>query len=128
MSHISYVHHQRLYIHSKPTCSLDTIGIAGFSHDFASLKGERSVVATAFEEMNNTKPSPIFNYLFVFAHLFPGILNLPNPRTKLSKMLNDSMGVISTQLFAKTKKEMEEGLVEGEQDKSIIGTLSKCAG
>lgn len=77
--------------------------------------------------MSNTKPSPVFNYLFLFAHLFPGILNLPNPRTKLSKMLNDSMGAISAQLFARTK-EKEEGLVEEEQDKSIIGLLSECVG
>ena len=112
----------------KSTWSLDTIGIAGFSHDFASLKGERSVVATAFEEMSNTKPSPIFDYLFVFAHLFPWILRLPNPRTKLSKMLHDSTSAISAQLFAKTKKEKEDGIVEEEQDKSIIGLLSECSG
>ncbi|KAF8128179.1 cytochrome P450 [Boletus edulis] len=106
--------------------SLDTIGIAGFSHDFASLKGEKSVIATAFQEMSNTKPSPLFKYLFLLAHLFPGILNLPNPRTKLSKMLHDSTSAISTQLFAKTKKEKEDGLVEGEQDKSIVGLLIKA--
>ncbi|KAG6375256.1 cytochrome P450 [Boletus reticuloceps] len=106
--------------------SLDTIGIAGFSHDFASLKGVKSVVATAFQEMSNTKPSPLFKYLFLLAHIFPGILKLPNPRTKLSKMLHDSMNAISTQLFANTKKEKEDGLVEGEQDKSIIGLLIKA--
>ena len=78
--------------------------------------------------MNNTKPSPIFDYLFLLAHLLPGILKLPNPRTKLSKMLNDAMSTISAQLFAKTKKEKEEGLVEGEQDKSIIGLLSEYLG
>ena len=78
--------------------------------------------------MSNTKPSPIFDYLFLLAHLFPGILKLPNPRTKLSKMLNDAMSTISAQLFAKTKKEKEEGLVEGEQDKSIIGLLSEYLG
>lgn len=55
----------------KLTSSLDTIDIAGLSHDFGSLKKQRSVVASAFEEMSNTKPSPIFDYLFVFAHLFP---------------------------------------------------------
>lgn len=127
MSHISYVYHRYHNVQGlKPTFSLDTIGIAGFSHDFASLRGEKSDVATAFEEMNNTQPSPIFNYLFLFAHVFPGILKLPNPRTKLSKMLNNSMSVISTQLFTRTKKEKEEGLAEGEQDKSIIGLLSEC--
>lgn len=43
-------------------------------------------------------------------------------------MLHDSMSTISVQLFAKTKKEKEEGLVEEEQDKSIIGLLSECSG
>ncbi|KAG9309799.1 cytochrome P450 [Chiua virens] len=103
MSHISYVHPRH-----------------------RDLQRERSDVATAFKEMSNTKSSPLFDYLFLFAHLFPAILNLPNPRTKLSKMLNDSMGAISAQLFAKTKKEKESGLVEEEQDKSIIGLLIRA--
>lgn len=53
---------------------------------------------------------------------------MPNPRTKLSKMLHDSTSAISAQLFAKTKKEKEDGIVEEEQDKSIIGLLSECSG
>lgn len=43
-------------------------------------------------------------------------------------MLNDSMGAVSAQLFARTKREKEEGLAEEEQDKSIIGLLSECPG
>lgn len=73
------------------------------SYDLASLKGKRSAVATAFEIMSNTKPSPVFEYIFLLAHLFPVILKLPSPRTKLSKMLNDSTSAISSQLFAKAK-------------------------
>lgn len=43
-------------------------------------------------------------------------------------MLSSSMGAISAELFARTKKEKQEGLAEGEQDKSIIGLLSECRG
>ncbi|KAF9224556.1 cytochrome P450 [Gyrodon lividus] len=106
--------------------SLDTMGIAGFSHDFASLDGKRSAVTTVFEEMGNAKPSPVFGYIFVLAHLFPAILSLPNPRTRLTQILNDTMGIISRELLEKTKKENEEGISEEQKDKSIIGLLIKA--
>ncbi|KAF9237030.1 cytochrome P450 [Melanogaster broomeanus] len=83
---------------------LDTIGIAGFSHDFGSLDGKRPP---------NAKPSPIFGYLFVLAHLFPALLTC-------TQMLHDSMGMISGELLARTKQENEGG------DKSIIGLLLKA--
>ncbi|KIJ12886.1 hypothetical protein PAXINDRAFT_100954 [Paxillus involutus ATCC 200175] len=105
--------------------SLDTIGIAGFSHDFASLDGKKSTVATVFEEIGNTKPSPAFAYILVLAHLFPALLRLPSPRTRLTEMLNDSMGTISKELLEKTRKE-NEGALEGEHDDSIIGLLIKA--
>ncbi|KIJ12885.1 hypothetical protein PAXINDRAFT_100953 [Paxillus involutus ATCC 200175] len=105
--------------------SLDTIGIAGFSHDFASLDGKKSTVATIFEEIGNTKPSPAFAYIFVLAHLFPALLRLPNPRTRLTQMLNNSMGTISKELLERTKKD-NEGASEGQNDKSIMGLLIKA--
>ncbi|KAF8838202.1 cytochrome P450 [Paxillus ammoniavirescens] len=101
-------------------------GIAGFSHDFASLDGKKSTVATVFEEIGNTKPSPGFAYILVLAHLFPALLRLPSPRTRLTEMLNNSMGMISKELLERTRKENKEGSLEGEQDNSIIGLLIKA--
>ena len=43
-------------------------------------------------------------------------------------MPNDGVNTISAQLLPKTKKEKGEGLVEAEQDESIIGLLSEYFG
>ncbi|KIJ58837.1 hypothetical protein HYDPIDRAFT_33751 [Hydnomerulius pinastri MD-312] len=105
---------------------LDTIGVAGFSHDFASLSGSPSAVQTVFESLANAKPSPLFGILFVLAHLFPAMLSLPNPRTQMTKLLNESMGSISAVLLERSRKEGEGVLEEGESDRSIIGLLLKA--
>ncbi|KAF8838203.1 cytochrome P450 [Paxillus ammoniavirescens] len=105
---------------------LDTIGIAGFSHDFASLDGKESAVTVVFKEIANAKPPPAFAYIYVIAHLFPALLRLPSPWMKLRQMFNDSMGMTSKELLDRTKKDNEEGASEGQQDRSIIGLLIRA--
>ncbi|KIK76150.1 hypothetical protein PAXRUDRAFT_835441 [Paxillus rubicundulus Ve08.2h10] len=106
--------------------SLDIIGIAGFSHDFASLSGKKSAVSTVLEDIANTEPSPAFVYISLLAQLFPALLRLPNPRTRLTHMLNKNMGMISQELLERTKKDNEKGASEGQKDNSITGLLIKA--
>ncbi|KIK74026.1 hypothetical protein PAXRUDRAFT_836093, partial [Paxillus rubicundulus Ve08.2h10] len=104
--------------------SLDTIGIAGFDHDFASLDGKQSAVSTIFEEMGNTTRSPAFAHiLLVISYLFPALLRLLNLRMGLRQMLNDKM--ISEELLQKANPN-NEGTSKGQKDNSIIGLLIKA--
>ncbi|KAH7921992.1 cytochrome P450 [Leucogyrophana mollusca] len=106
--------------------SLDTIGIAGFSHDFGSLDGKHADVTEVFDSFSSAKPSPIFGVLVSLAPVFPWLVRLPNPRTKLIQKLNASMGDISNQLLARTRKEKEGGVTGIHEEKSIIGLLLKA--
>ncbi|KAH7921980.1 cytochrome P450 [Leucogyrophana mollusca] len=106
--------------------SLDTIGIAGFSHDFGSLDGKHADVAEVFDSFSSAKPSPLFGVILLLAPVFPWLVKLPNPRTRLVQKLNASMGAISNQLLARTRKEKEEGVIGTHEEKSIIGLLIKA--
>ncbi|KAG6375250.1 cytochrome P450 [Boletus reticuloceps] len=70
--------------------SLDTIGLAGFSHDFGALDGKHASVTE-----------------------------------RLMRKLNDAMEEISTVLLARTKQEMDAGIVGDKEEKSVIGLLIK---
>jgi hypothetical protein len=44
--------------------SLDTIGIAGFSHDFGSLDGKRASVTEVFDAFGNNRQASVVNRAF----------------------------------------------------------------
>ncbi|KAH7890187.1 cytochrome P450 [Phlebopus sp. FC_14] len=105
---------------------LDTIGIAGFSHDFGSLNGEHASVTEAFDTFGSSPASAVNAFLLLLAQAFPIFGRIPTPRSKLTKKLNQSMGEISTVLLDRTRKEGEVGVAEDKQEKSIIGLLIKA--
>ncbi|KAH9928830.1 cytochrome P450 [Fomitopsis serialis] len=105
--------------------SLDTIGIAGFSHDFGTLLGKPSAVAATFNDFANLKPSLLGGAMqFVVGGVFPWVLKLPTDFRKLVDRLNAGMGEIAQELLENSRKE-SEGEIKTE-DKSIIGLLIKA--
>ncbi|KAG1818504.1 cytochrome P450 [Suillus subaureus] len=109
--------------------SLDTIGIAGFSHDFGSLDGKHASVTEVFDTFgNNSQASAVNQLFFLFASAFPIIAKIPNKRTKLSKKLNVTMGEISNDLLIRSRREKDVNMKESEEEKSIIGLLIKAEG
>lgn len=103
--------------------SLDSVGIAGFSHDFGALQGKRSAVADLFDNLGTLKPSPLTPFILMIAPVLPFLMKLPTKRGKLIKGLNVSMGAISDELLERTRR---EGVAEDKyEEKSIIGLLSK---
>ncbi|KIJ59411.1 hypothetical protein HYDPIDRAFT_162418 [Hydnomerulius pinastri MD-312] len=107
--------------------SLDTIGIAGFSHDFGSLDGKPASVTEVFDTFGNSSAPSTINVMFVLlAQTFPVIIRLPTARSKLIKRLNISMGEISGVLLERTRKEKELGVGEGKEENSLIGLLIKA--
>ncbi|KAJ7031179.1 cytochrome P450 [Mycena alexandri] len=90
--------------------ALDSIGIAGFSHDFRYIEGQQSAVTTAFEAIS----------------VFPVLLRLPTQRMRLFWDLRSSLNVIAQRLLVRMRSEKEAGVTEELADKSIIGLLMKA--
>ncbi|EJU04518.1 cytochrome P450 [Dacryopinax primogenitus] len=105
--------------------SLDSIGIAGFSHDFRTLQGQKAEVAEAFQSFGATKPSKAFMIIIMFAQFFPILLNIPSSRNARIKKLDESMTKIADELLDEGRKAEDE---EGGKTKarSLIGTLVKA--
>ncbi|KAK1220157.1 hypothetical protein PQX77_017096 [Marasmius sp. AFHP31] len=101
--------------------ALDSIGIAGFSHDFGSLDGKPSAVVEAFESLGQTPDSKIGLLLFLLSFVFPALLNIPTKRNQQLLELRKTMGGIADELLDGSRK----GDLGGE-DKSIIGLLIKA--
>ncbi|KAN0098017.1 Cytochrome P450 [Tylopilus felleus] len=107
--------------------SLDTIGIAGFSHDFGSLDGKHNSVTEVFGLLSTDTRGETLHMLFVMlAMTFPSLLKLPTPHSKLVAKLNDTMGEISNALLTRSRKEKEAGTLGESEEKSIIGLLIKA--
>ncbi|KAG2151477.1 cytochrome P450 [Suillus clintonianus] len=106
--------------------ALDTIGIAGFSHDFGSLDGKRASVTEAFDTFGNNSQASAFNQAFILlASVFPIITKLPTKRTVLFKKLGTTMGEISNELLVRSRREKDANMSDRDEEKSIIGLLLK---
>ena len=110
--------------HSFPR-SLDSIGIAGFSHDFGSLEGKHSAVAEVFDAMGRLKPSPVTAIVILFGNVFPFLWRLPTETRRLQTKLNRAMEEIAVPLLESTRREMRGLGEKGNEEKSIIGLLSR---
>ncbi|KAI8984875.1 cytochrome P450 [Trametes punicea] len=106
--------------------SLDSIGIAGFSHDFGSLEGNYSSVADVFDRMGHLKPSPITAAAIMFGHVFPFLWHLPTPMRRMQKKLNKSMEEIANVVLENARREMTGIGEKGREENSIIGLLIKA--
>jgi len=110
---------------------LDTIGLAGFSHDFGSLDGKPASVTKIFDSFASTfKSSKIIADvdLILLAQVFPILSYVPTPRHRLLQEMQEIMEDISNTLLERTKNEKEKGALDGKEEKSIIGVLSKSFG
>ena len=104
---------------------LDTIGLAGFSHNFGALEGTHATVTEVFDTFGASPRSSARNKgLLLLAQSFPFLTRLPTPRGKLMQKLNVAMEEISNELLARTRKELEIGVVGGKEERSVIGMLS----
>lgn len=106
--------------------SLDSIGIAGFSHDFGSLEGKYSAVAEVFDAMGHVKPGIVTAAALFFGHIFPFLWRLPTETRRLQLKLNRCMEDIAVPLLENTRREMQGLGEKGKEEKSIIGLLIKA--
>ena len=103
---------------------LDTIGLAGFSHNFGALEGKRASVTAVFDTISASPRSALTKGLVLLGQVFPFLMRVPTARIRLIQELSVAMEEISNVLLAKTQKELEMGVVGGKEERSIIGLLS----
>ena len=104
---------------------LDTIGLAGFSHNFGALQGKHAHITEVFDTFGASPRATALNTgLLLLAQAFPFLADIPTPRTRLIQKLNVAMEEISNVLLSRTQKELEMGVVGGKEERSIIGLLS----
>lgn len=109
--------------------SLDSIGLACFSHDFGSLDGKPASVTAVLDMIaSSPKPSAVDIGFFLLSEVFSFFTYLPATRTKLFHELQQTMEDISKELLARIKKEKEEGVLDENEERSIIGMLMKANG
>lgn len=115
---LAQLHHRMNFV------SLDTIGIAGFSHNFGALEGKYSAVAEAFDSFGGSPPSGLAIILPVLSPVLPLLMKIPTRRRRMFDHLHKSMEEIAEKLLERSRKEKEAGII-GESSRSIIGALSE---
>ncbi|KAJ7194972.1 cytochrome P450 [Mycena pura] len=103
--------------------ALDSIGIAGFSHEFGSLDGKPCEVTDAFENLSNARPSPLQNIQFLLGMFLPWVKDwIPTERGRKLDELKISLRKVANKLIERSRV---SGVTNSE-DKSIIGLLIKA--
>ncbi|KAJ7336934.1 cytochrome P450 [Mycena albidolilacea] len=106
--------------------ALDSIGIAGFSHDFRTLDGEYSAVAAAFDSLNFEGQGMLSNLVFLLGTQFPFLAHLPSKRNRIQKNLRYTISGIADELLERTRRERKKQVPDETSDRSIIGLLLKA--
>ncbi|KAJ7071726.1 cytochrome P450 [Mycena belliarum] len=106
--------------------ALDSIGIAGFSHDFRTLDGEYSAVAEAFDSLSFEGMSFLSNLVFVLGLQFPFLAQLPTARNRIMGNLRRTISGIADGLLEKTRREKRTHVSDETADRSVIGLLLKA--
>jgi hypothetical protein len=101
--------------------SLDTIGIAGFSHDFGTLRGNSSAIAEVFDSIGRLKPSILHIIVVALGAALPVLARARTPRNSLLRKFKLNAEEIARELLERTAK--EKGATDGKKDESVMGLL-----
>ncbi|KAL1718549.1 cytochrome P450 [Schizophyllum commune] len=101
--------------------SLDSIGIAGFGHDFRTLSGAPSPVIDSFEAFGKLSNTLLGTLIFVLSPYVPLLGKIPTERKRLTDRVRGALTAIADEL-------LEEGRGEGEEagKKSIVGQIIRA--
>ncbi|KAL5512215.1 hypothetical protein ACEPAG_3500 [Sanghuangporus baumii] len=103
--------------------SLDSIGIAGFGHDFGALNGKHSTIEEVFDSFGTAPP---LSMVVLLGQVVPTILKFPTTRGNMMRKLHDTMGDVSKQLLERSRKEKALGGSATDTSRSIIGSLLRA--
>jgi len=76
--------------------------IAGFSHDFRTLKGKYSVVADVLDSLGGLKPTFVNTFKLIFSPAFSVLTIMPTPIFKKFKL---NVKEISRELLERIRQE-----------------------
>ena len=105
--------------------SLDSIGVAGFGHDFGALQGKKTEIIEVFDAFANLGTDYFFIIIFLLGSKLPFLNRIPTARSNLFTRLGASLRDVSGELLSKSRAEKESGGLTAEMSQSIIGTLRK---
>jgi hypothetical protein len=108
-----------LISHTSQLSSLDTIGLAGFSHDFESFSDHRSDISNAFEELANSSMGIMDALITVLRPSFPLVTRIPTQRTRGIWKLKAACAAVAKQFMERMGKLEENG------ERSVMGLLCK---
>ncbi|KAH9843538.1 cytochrome P450 [Rhodofomes roseus] len=83
--------------------TLDTFGIAGFGHDFGTLRGQHCMVAETVEALSGLKADLAGCLQFVLGLVFPWALKVPSAFQRISKQLDVALSEIVNEIIAETR-------------------------
>ncbi|SJL01048.1 uncharacterized protein ARMOST_04364 [Armillaria ostoyae] len=95
--------------------SIDSMGIAGFSHDFGAIDGKPQM----FDELNLNRGVTFFTFMIIASTMFPAVLHLPSKKKDALAAMNRMLSAIADRLLVKAKE------LGNDEDKSVMGLLLK---
>lgn len=109
---------------TNPPISLDSVGIAGFSHDFKCLSGEKPSVLLAFDSLGTGKPL-VSTFFIVLAPFFPSLFAFGLKRNQLVMNMRKTVDDVAEDLLSKTGQNDERGDTKANlmADRSILSQL-----
>ncbi len=99
---------------------MDSIGIAGFSHDFGAVEGKPQI----FDRVDLSGGAAFFAFMIVAGSMFPAVLRLPSKRKEALVDMNRVLSGVADQLLSKAKEHGNGN----EEDTSIMGLLREYKG
>lgn len=100
---------------------LDSIGIAGFGHDFKALEGHESPMMKVLNAINGANRSNR-RLLVVIGAIFPFVAHLPTKRLRMMNQMKQATSEMAHELLQNTEKAKEGS--QSIKDRSILGLLS----
>ncbi|KAL5488430.1 hypothetical protein ACEPAI_6548 [Sanghuangporus weigelae] len=106
--------------------SLDSIGIAGFGHDFGALYGRHSTIEEVFDAFGTRPPAGLMVLTILLGPALPILTKLPGKRASLVSKLHKTMQEVSEALLERSRKEKELAGISSDTSRSIIGSLLRA--
>jgi hypothetical protein len=97
------------------------MGLAGFSHDFGAVTGQRSLLSELFDAFASSPIDFVSAAVLMLSPSLPILASLPTERTKLRTRFSSQSVVIARELLMRATE--VEGATKRD-DKSILGLLS----
>lgn len=101
---------------------LDSIGIAGFGHDFHSLDGLESPILGVFDAFGSNEAGFFAKIAILLSPVFPSLQHLPTDRNRMLQRFRETCGKIADELLRRTGEDELSGVKP--EEKSILGLLS----